>query len=215
MLNIVFDMDGVILDTERICLKSWETVAGDFGVKDVQGMYRECIGVTFDRTREIIKAHQGENFPLEDFIARSNAVFKALAAQGLPVKKGAAQLLEYLKGRGAGIALASSTKRVQVEQELSAAGLIRWFDVLVCGDMISRSKPHPDIFLEACRQLGSVPEETIGIEDSYNGVRALRAAGMFTIMVPDMIGPDEEMRRLADHIFCDLTEVKAFLEERY
>ena len=211
MLNVVFDMDGVILDTERICLNSWEALAEEFQVKDTEAMFRECIGVTWNRTREIILRHQGVDFPLEDYIRRTNEVFKEKVRQGIPVKKGAFELLDFLKENGAGIALASSTKREQVERELKDAGLITYFDELVCGDMIKNSKPAPDIFLEACRRLGCKPECTVGIEDSFNGIRALRAAGMITIMVPDLLQPDEGIRSMADRIFPDLLEVRDYL----
>ena len=98
-----------------------------------------------------------------------------------------------------------------VRKELTEAGLIDFFDVLVCGDMIEKSKPAPDIFLKACELLGVDPAECYGIEDSHNGIRASAAAGLHTIMVPDVLAATEEMEKLSEIVLPSLSEVRKYL----
>ena len=129
------------------------------------------------------------------------------------MKSGIKELLRFLKENGYQIGLASSTRYEVVRQQLEDAGILPYFETLTCGDMVKKSKPEPDIFIKAAEALGVEPANCIVIEDSYNGIRAANRAGMFPIMVPDMIAPDEEMRELAKEIFRDLDEVRAFLSK--
>ena len=122
------------------------------------------------------------------------------------------ELLKYLNDSGYKVGLASSTRYEIVKEELEEAGLLPYFHNLTGGDMLKKSKPEPDIFLMACESLSVKPEEAIGIEDSYNGIRALSRAGMLPVMVPDMIAPDEEMKDLAEFIFDDLLEVLKWIQ---
>ncbi len=111
------------------------------------------------------------------------------------------------------IALASSTREGVVRQELSDAGIIDYFEAVVCGDMVEKSKPAPDIYIKACACLGVDSQHAYAIEDSYNGIRSAHAAGLSAIMVPDMSEPTEEMERLAVKILPDLCEVKKYFEQ--
>ena len=129
----------------------------------------------------------------------------------LPLKPGIRELLEYLKENDYKIGLASSTREAVVSQQLIDAGLRPYFDNLTCGDMLKKSKPEPDIYLMACEKLEVLPEEAIAIEDSFNGIRSAYRAGMFPIMVPDLLQPDDEMRELSGKIFEDLFKVKDWL----
>ncbi len=128
------------------------------------------------------------------------------------VKPGVREFLGYLKGNGVKVALASSTSSKSVLREIIAAGLEKYFDEIVCGDMVTRSKPEPDIWLETLRRLGVDAKDAAAVEDSYNGVRSAKAAGLYTFMVPDLMQPDDEMKALADQILPSLNDVKAFLE---
>ena len=128
------------------------------------------------------------------------------------MKPGVVELLSFLKEKGYIIGLASSTREGAVRQELTDAGIICYFKELTCGDMLKKSKPEPDIYQMACEKLGIKPEEAIAIEDSFNGIRSAYAAGMTPIMVPDIIGPNEEMREKSHRIFSNLLEVKEWLE---
>ena len=125
----------------------------------------------------------------------------------LPVKAGVREILSWIKEHGIKIALASSTRRAIVEAELKAAGLYDYFDKVICGDMVEKSKPAPDIFLKACNELGVRPCDAYAIEDSYNGVRSAQSAGLKCIMVPDLVPATDEMRELAERVLPDLMAV--------
>ena len=121
------------------------------------------------------------------------------------------EILDFLKSQGKTIALASSTRKETVTKELQWAGLLDYFDLLVCGDMIKNSKPAPDIFLQACEKLGITTDEAYVIEDSYNGIRAAHNASIRSIMVPDMLKPDAEMEEKAEMILPSLLDVIEYL----
>lgn len=120
--------------------------------------------------------------------------------------------MSWLKESGANVGLASSTRSETVIRQLTHAGLIQYFDVIVGGEMAKKSKPEPDIYLEACKRMGITPESAYGVEDSYNGMRSLHAAGLHPIMVPDLLEPNEEMQSLAEVILSDLFEVRDYLK---
>ncbi|MBO6040808.1 MAG: HAD family phosphatase [Oscillospiraceae bacterium] len=212
---VLFDMDGVIFDSERAQMAVWFALAAEAGLRDMERVYHRCIGVTVEATGAILKEEYGADFPWEDFRRRTNAAYRARYAGGrLPLKEGARELLEALHARGVPLALASSTGGELVRAWLSEAGLLEIFDVLVTGDMVSRSKPDPEIFLRACELLNVKPSEAYVIEDSYNGVRAAHAGGMHALMVPDLLPPDAEMREKAEKIFPTLREAGEYLIER-
>lgn len=210
---VVFDMDGVIFDSERLVMESWKIIAEKYGYKDMEKVFYKCIGVNTTGTKEIVRAHYGQDFPYDEYKKETSKWFHDRYDNGrLPVKKGVRELLAYLKNANVPIALASSTRVEVVRQELRDAGLLDFFDRVIGGDMVEKSKPEPDIFLKACEELGVDPTEAIAIEDSFNGIRAADAAGMIPVMVPDLLAPDDEMRQRAYRIFEDLTEVQKWLE---
>ena len=154
-----------------------------------------------------------EKIPVNDFWKEATSRFAQKVQNNLlPVKKGARELLEYLKNDNVPVALASSTITGRVRNELTAAGLIDYFDVIVGGDMVNKSKPEPDIFLHAADKLRIPAKDCCIIEDSFNGVRAAHASGAFVIMVPDLVQPTEEIALLADMILPSLTDVGKYLK---
>ena len=209
---VIFDMDGVIFDSERATYEEWVALAERRGLPDIWTPYRQCIGVNAARTREIMLDFYGADFPYEAYARETSKSYHAKYDGGrLPMKPGVRPLLEALRAKGVWIALASSTRLATVRQQLSDAGLLSYFDRVVGGDMISRSKPAPDIFLAAVEGTDIAPAACAVIEDSYNGIRAASAAGMAPLMVPDMLPADEEMRRLASAVLPDLDAVRALL----
>lgn len=213
MLKIVFDMDGVIFDTETMCMRGWKQFEKKFCVKDPEGAFIRCIGANHEWTRNVLKETQGEEFPAETFLEETGEWMRqTILKEGIPLKKGAKELLIWLKEQGAMVALASSTRIDTVKRELDMAGLLPYFQVIVGGDMVKKSKPYPDIYLCACEKLGAAPSECFAVEDSYNGVRSAGRAGMRVIMVPDRLAPTEEMQKISWKILPDLLETKKVLE---
>ena len=211
---VLFDMDGVIFDSERAVLAVWREIAGELQLKGIDEVFVQCVGVNKRRTREIF----GEAYPaldFDDFDQRVRTLFLSRYDKGrLPVKPGAAEILRAFSERGLPLALASSTRTVTVRRELEEAGLLRFFTVVIGGDQVTHSKPDPEIFLRAAAQLGVRPEDCAVIEDSFNGIRAARAGGFHAVMVPDLLPPDAEMEEKAESIVKDLFEAKRYLEER-
>ncbi len=208
---VVFDMDGVIFDSERLVLEGWLLLAARDGYEDMEQVLHRCLGVNAVETKEIFLAHYGPEFPYERYREEESRWFHERFDAEPPLKPGVRELLAALRERRIPVALASSTREAAVRSALRGAGLLPFFQSLTCGDMVKRSKPAPDIYLTACETLGVRPEQAIAIEDSYNGIRSAFAAGLRPVMVPDLIAPDEEMRRLAYRIFNDLTEVRHWL----
>ncbi|MDO4260454.1 MAG: HAD family phosphatase [Eubacteriales bacterium] len=210
---VIFDMDGVIFDSERLVTEAWKEVASRRGIPDIEEVCIQCLGINAALTRETFLRRYGTAFPYEECQKEVSDLFHSRYDGGrLPTKPGVRRLLTYLSENGWLVGLASSTRRAVVTQEITDAGLLPFFGTLTCGDMVSRSKPEPDIFLKACENLGVEPERAFAVEDSFNGVRAASRAGMTPIMVPDMAAPDEEMRRLAHVILPTLVDVRDWLQ---
>lgn len=209
---VVFDMDGVIFDSERAVMQCWKEVASRHNIPDIEKAILACTGTTMVRTREIMLNLYGADFPYDEYAMESSTIFHSRYDGGrLPMKPGVKELLTFLKEHNKKIALASSTRQQVVTDELRDAGIIGYFDRIICGDMVSRSKPAPDIFLKACEELNVSPSDSYAIEDSYNGIRAAHAGGLHPIMVPDLLPADEEMQSLAEIVLPNLTSVMEYL----
>lgn len=209
---VVFDMDGVIFDSERAVMQCWKEVASRHNIPDIEKAILACTGTTMVHTREIMLNLYGADFPYDEYARESSAIFHSRYDGGrLPMKPGVKELLTFLKEHDKKIALASSTRQQVVTDELRDAGVIEYFDRIICGDMVSRSKPAPDIFLKACEELNISPSDSYAIEDSYNGIRAAHAGGLHPIMVPDLLPADEEMQSLAEIVLPSLTSVMEYL----
>ena len=212
MEAVIFDMDGVIFDSERAYIECWEPIEKEYNIPDLEETLFKCIGVTSKVTKQIFADKYGEDFPLEKYQAMASVSMRELVDSGkLQKKPGIDEFLDYLKSKNIPLAVASSTKSDTVKRELKLAKIIDYFDVIIGGDMVEKSKPEPDIFLTAAKELGVIADKCIVIEDSYNGIRAAKAAGMTAFMVPDLLKPNEEMREKADKIFDSLVEVNDYI----
>ena len=209
---VIFDMDGVIFDSERLLLESWKVVADRHGIEGIEETLQLCFGVNVNVSRQIYFDRYGEDFPLDQYKTETRAIFRARCPEGYPpVKAGAKELLAWLRARKVPLALASSTQSQLVRTELEKAGLLGFFQVVIGGDQITRSKPEPDIFLAAAKALDVPPADCFIIEDSFNGVRAGHAAGGRTLMVPDMVPPDGEMEEKAEAILPSLDAAQTYI----
>ncbi len=214
MKAVVFDMDGVLFDTERIYIESWRETAKEKGIEDMEPLIIECIGLNRTDTIRTFQEHYGTDFDFEDFRAGyTEKIQSILKKEGLPVKPGVRELLKYLREHHAKVAVASSTRTEKVLQYLEETKLLEYFPVVIGGDKILHSKPQPDIYLLACEKLQADPAESFAIEDSLNGIRSAYDAGMKVIMVPDMVAPVPEAVEKTTAIKESLTAVKNWFEE--
>lgn len=214
MRAVIFDMDGVLFDTERLCLLAWQAVARANGLAGVEEVFPKCVGLSETDCRQVVAEDLGEDFDYPRFSRQASAWMQTyIDKNGLPVMEGAEHLLGWLEAQGCKVGLASSTVYDSVVRHLERSGLRRYFSQLTTGDMVEHSKPQPDIYLLACSRMGVEPGDTYAIEDSPNGIRAAHGAGMIPLMVPNMIAPDEEMQRLSREIFGSLEEVLAYFRK--
>lgn len=212
MKTVIFDMDGVIFDSERIVKMCWEAVSDKYHLYDIDETYYKSVGTNKAATRVILNEKYGADFDVTSFFEDTRTKFYEYTEKyGMPKKDGAEELLAYLKKKEYRIGLASSTRYAAVVEELRDTGLLGYFDYIIGGDMVEHSKPNPEIFEKCLAGLGGRASDTYVIEDSYNGIRAAKAAGMIPVMVPDMLEPDEEMREKARFIKKNLYEVMDIL----
>ncbi len=213
---VVFDMDGVIFDSEKLYRKHWMITGKEYGIPDdtMRELCNLIAGATKERNEKLMKSRFGEDFDYMAFRETTmNRMDQDILENGVELKPGVVELFTYLKENGYKIGLATSTQRERAERNLINAGIIDYFDYIVYGGVVTNGKPAPDIYLKACKELEVEPEEAIGIEDSLNGVKSSATAGLYTIMVVDLIAPTEEIRPLTQQIYDSLYDVLDFLQE--
>lgn len=211
--GILFDMDGLMFDTERIHDLSFEYVKKEWGI-DLRAGMPDMTGMS---VKDIARLYLDKYGPEYDFYGirekRVAFVEQYYRENGIPIKPGLRELVAYLRDHGYRWAMATSTSRAGAERNLRLAGMTEDFPNYVCGDMVERSKPDPQIFLRAAEEIGTAPAETVVLEDSYNGIRAAHAGGFAACMVPDLREPDDEISALLTRRFDTLLDVIPFLEE--
>ena len=205
---VIFDMDGLLLDSEPLYRVTWQTAAADLGFPIDDVLYERFVGRGNVEAEQILREHFGDVFPLDEFHKRWSRDFDEHVTS-IARKPGAMELLDLLEQRGIPKALATSSPRVLALRCLG--DLASRFTALAFGDEVSHSKPAPDLFLLASERLGIATAECLVLEDSEAGVRAARAAGMDVIMVPDLVPPSEEVASMATRVCKTLHEVVANL----
>lgn len=201
----IFDMDGTLLDTERLYKESWTYLAKQYGQIHNQEFPLAVCGSSGEEMLSIIRKY----YPNVDAVQFREDCYTRVAQiveKNVPVKKGAKEILTFLKEKGIRLAVASSSRHKQIEKNLDKAGLLPWFDVLIGGDEVVNGKPNPDIFQTAAKQIGCTPEECYVFEDGMNGIRAGAAAGCSTMMIVDLTLPNKEAEEICTGIYDNLLE---------
>ena len=212
--GIVFDADGTLFDTERLARTVWLGVAREWKATAIEEHYMELIGRNREGIVTLLRSVCPPEFPLDEFLATcSQHSREKLDREGVPVKEGARELLEFCAQRQLPVALATSSGWGTTQFKLESSGLAPYFQAVITGDKVTHGKPHPEIYLTACQALGIDPVHSIAVEDSKNGVLSAHAAGMMTVMIPDLLPPTPELEALAFRKFGSLMELKDYLAQ--
>ena len=209
----VFDMDGLMLDTEKLFLRFWKEASKQFGydMKDEHVFRIRSLSRRY--SVPLLKDMFGQDFPFESVRNRRIELMNEyINENGFEVKKGLFELLDYLKSNGYKIAVATATPRERAVKYLKSIDAYGLFDAVICGDMVTNGKPDPDIYLTASRHLGLLPEQCVAFEDSSNGLKSAHSAGCYTIMIPDLTQPDEVSMQYTDAVYESLDKAVDFFE---
>lgn len=204
----IFDMDGLLLDTERVCIVIFEQACQAVGVPFLRDLYLSVIGRNAAGIEATLRAGYGPDLDYmqlhNEWRTRYNAVVKH---QAIPVKQGVIELLEWLKAEHIPTAVATSTQRDVASIKLRLSGLDRYFDAVATGCEVSQGKPHPEIYLLAASRLDVAPAQCLAFEDSNNGVRSAVAAKMIAYQIPDLVMPSDDVVALGHRIRPTLSDV--------
>jgi HAD superfamily hydrolase (TIGR01509 family) len=209
--TVVFDMDGLLFDTETLYQEAAVLAAEEGGHDVSSGIILRLVGLPWQQGRALVLEHFGAAFPVDDFEAAWLRHFWLIAETRLALKPGVPELLETLDALRLKRAIATSSSHRTVERHLAAHGLTGRFDAIVGHGDYAAGKPAPDPFLTAAAKLGVAPSDCLALEDSHNGIRSAAAAGMMTIMVPDLWAPTADIQALCTHVAADLHEVRALI----
>jgi HAD superfamily hydrolase (TIGR01509 family) len=209
---IIFDMDGLIFDTEALYLEAFLTNAQANGHEALdEAMAHSLVGLSWAATREKLLPALGNGKAVDEFGDQWLQRYSTLAETELELKPGVMELLDSLDGLEIPRAVATSTGRSIAESHLSGHGLLHRFSAVITIDECTQGKPHPEPYLNAARALSTAPSACWALEDSPNGIRAAQAASMSAIMIPDLIQPDWEIRAICAYVLDTLHDVRALL----
>ena len=211
---MVFDMDGTLLESERLARRCFLAACADVGWAQVDvTVYDRCVGTTYEATRAILRDGLGPAFPIDAMEERWSQRYHAhIRSEPLPRKPGVEALIARLYDAGIPLALATSSQREVTEIKLRMTGLLEFFDTLVCSGEAEQGKPHPAPYLKAAHALGHPPADCWALEDSDIGVRSAHAAGFQVIQVPDMLAPSASTRALGHPILVSAEELLVLLD---
>ncbi len=209
----VFDMDGLMIDTEKLLVRFWRESAKISGYEMTT---EHVLGIrSLSRKYSVphLKSIFGDDFPFDEVRSRRIELMNNYIDKfGFDVKSGLFELLSYLKDKGIKLAVATATSRDRAENYLEKIGALKYFDAVICGDMVKNGKPEPDIYLTATEALGLPPEVCTAFEDSPNGIKSAYTAGCQVIMIPDLTQPDEEILPLLNGVYENLAKAREYFE---
>jgi HAD superfamily hydrolase (TIGR01509 family) len=208
---VILDLDGTLLDTESIYVRTFLETAAAMGFPVQETLLHTLVGLPGGQFQARLRAHLGADFPYaehrEKYLAHRTAVLDA----GIPIKPGALELLAHLEATRTPMAIATAATRTNAHENLRRTGLYDRFAVIFTRDDVENSKPSPDLFLRAAAGLGIAPDHCVAVEDSHNGVRAAHAAGMMTVMVPDIVTPTQEIHAMCVAVVDSLHDVRRLI----
>ena len=209
---VVFDMDGLLFDTETLYREAMQATAMRLGVEMSDATFLRMIGLPAEASRLLLTDHYGSDFDVQRFWIESATIFRAMGEGRHYLKAGVVELLDLIDELKLTRAIATSSGHGSVERNLSRHELSARFHAIVAHGDYARGKPNPDPYLVAAERLGVAPEHCLALEDSHNGVRSAASAGMMTVMVPDLLPPNDDIRKLCVRVVRDLHEVRALVE---
>ena len=212
---VIFDVDGLLLDTEAVWMKAWKQTGNQLGIPDADAVFRQVAGISGEALRAVVYRCLSDPVLADQLIAQSRENGMKLLETELQPKPGAAGLLAWLREQGVGIAVATTTVRDLTLDRLTRTGLLDQIDILICGDQVVNRKPDPEIYLTVLAAAGTAAARAVVLEDSHYGVEAAANAGIDCIQVPDLNPADEHTAGLAVHVADSLTEALAFMRENY
>ena len=212
---VIFDMDGTLLDTESVFRTVVFEVCTELGFEMTDAVHMSMVGGSHENTNRLLIEAYGVTFPYSLFDERCRVIMRGRTHSGVPIKPGALELVTELRERNIPTAVATSSRNPHAQHHLTAAGLLHLFDTVVTRDDVVNPKPHPEPYLTAAQRLGVDPLTCLALEDSHAGVRAAHAAGMQTVMVPDLVHPSEEIRALGIAVMESLDHVRQAAFERH
>lgn len=211
--GLVFDMDGLIFNSERVVQRSWDWAGEVLGYEKFGDHIYNTIGFNVKRREEYFRQNVCADFPMEKFTLLTRKRYHEIVdTEGLEKKPGVEELLEYASAQGYKIALATSSRKAHASEMMEQQGLMQYFDGAVYGDMVTAGKPSPEIYIKACREIGILPENGLALEDAPAGIKSATAAGMRGIIIPDLVQPNEEIMGMVWHRYDTLFEVLDLLK---
>jgi len=207
---VIFDMDGLMIDSERVSIACWSEASAAMGIALPDGFFLQMVGLG-DRDCERLLLQHIDEARIASLFSNCHDLYEARTQAGLPLRPGILELLDLLKTHGVPRAVATSTRQPRANRKLGASGLLPYFDAVVTSSDVQHPKPAPDIYLLAAQRLGKDPARCLALEDSPAGTRAAVAAGMTAIQVPDLVHPDDSLRALGHRIVDSLHDVRALL----
>lgn len=213
---VIFDMDGLIFDSERIVQLSWDIAGERLGYGKLGANIYHTLGMNVARRKAYFAETYGSDFPFDTFRSYSRLAFREYVEQnGLPMKPGLTELLDFLHTARIRTAVATSSSHDYAIGNLTSAGLASSFDGFLSGNTVTHGKPAPEIYDKACRLIHVPASQAIALEDSPNGIRSAHAAGLIPIMIPDLIREAPEIEPLLDAKLLSLSDVIPYIQKYF